>query len=40
MRPSNEIKVGHILFMEIDLINTQKLDLIADFQGLRHKWLS
>ena len=37
---NNETKVVPILFMKIDLINTQKLNLKTDFQGLRQKWLS
>ena len=35
----NGTKVVPILFMKIDLINTQKLNLITHFQGLRQKWL-
>ena len=38
--PINRTKVVPILFMKIDLINTQKLNLKTDFQGLRQNGLS
>ena len=38
--PNNGTKVGQSLFMEIHLINHQRLDFRTVFQGFSHNWLS